>query len=157
MLILSKSRLTDILLTLGKLRLMVILQIWPYSKTPIGKTGCLSKFLGYLSMLPAVHPGFSEGLHQLWPLPNYFRLPNFLDCSGIHFFYSPAPLSNYSQLGRLWLPSPHCAVPVWLTRHHAMPVVTRWFLPNPYLGKQRVSLGVASILSIYLCSQLLIN
>ena len=30
----------------------------PYNKTLIGKTECLSNFLGYLSMLPALHLGF---------------------------------------------------------------------------------------------------
>ena len=29
-------------------------------KTPLGETGCLSIFLGYLSMSPALHPGFSD-------------------------------------------------------------------------------------------------
>ena len=32
----------------------------PYSKTPLGETGCLSNILGYLSMSPALHPGFSD-------------------------------------------------------------------------------------------------
>ena len=37
----------------------------PYNKTPLGETGCLSYFLGYLSMLPALHPSFSD----LWRSP----------------------------------------------------------------------------------------
>ena len=48
--------------------------------------------------------------------------------------------------------TPHCAAPVWLTGHYTVPLVTRCFPPNPYLGKQRISLGVAIILSICLCS-----
>ena len=31
-------------------------------KTPLGETGCLSNFLGSLSMSPALHPGFSDFL-----------------------------------------------------------------------------------------------
>ena len=37
----------------------------PYSKTPLEETGCLSNFLAYLSMSPALHPGFSD----LWRSP----------------------------------------------------------------------------------------
>ena len=32
----------------------------PNSKTPLRETGCLSNILGYLSMSPALHPGFSD-------------------------------------------------------------------------------------------------
>ena len=31
----------------------------PYNETPLGETGCLSNFLGNLSMPLALHPGFS--------------------------------------------------------------------------------------------------
>ena len=65
--------------------------------------------------------------------PDFFRLPTFLDWSDIQFFYSP--LSNHSQLGYVWLPTPHCPALVWLTGHHALPAVTRSFLPNPHLRK----------------------
>ena len=41
------------------------------------------------------------------------------------------PVFWYSQLGYLWLPSPHCAAPVWLTGHYATPLVTRCFPPQP--------------------------
>ena len=34
---------------------------------------------------------------------------------------------QHSLLGHLWLPTPHCAVPVWHTRHYAMPLVTSYF------------------------------
>ena len=36
---------------------------------------------------------------------------------------------------------------------YAMPLVTKCFSPNLFLGKQRISLWVASILRICLCSQ----
>ena len=32
----------------------------PYNKTPLGETGCLNNFLGYLSMSRALHRGFSD-------------------------------------------------------------------------------------------------
>ena len=33
-------------------------------KTPLGETGCLTNFLGSLSMSPALHPGFSDLLRS---------------------------------------------------------------------------------------------
>ena len=60
------------------------------------------------------------------------------------------PLSQHSQLGYLWLPTPHCAALVWLTGRYAMPLVTKYFSPSPYLEKWRISLGVTSILSMCL-------
>ena len=74
----------------------------------------------------------------------------FTGCLSIQFFDSP-PFSQHSRLGCLWLPTSDCAAPVWLTRCHATPLVAKCFSPNPYLGKQRISLGVAIILSMYLC------
>ena len=65
--------------------------------------------------------------------PDYFRLPTFLDCSGIQFFDSPP---QHSQLRYPWLPASHCVAPVWLTEYHTMLAVTRCFPPNPYLGKE---------------------
>ena len=79
---------------------------------------------------------------------SYFLLTG---CLSIQFFDSP--LSQHSQLDYLWLPTSHCAALVWLTGHHAIPLVTKCFPPNPYLGKQKFSTGVASILSMYLCSR----
>ena len=55
-------------------------------KTPLGETGCLSIFLGYLSMSPALHPGFSDpwrsppALSSIWLLSVayfLFRYPVF--------------------------------------------------------------------------------
>ena len=61
---------------------------------------------------------------------NYFWLSTFLDCSGIQFFDSS--LSQHSQLGYLWLLTPHSLPPVLLTGCYAMPVVTWCFPSNPY-------------------------
>ena len=54
----------------------------------------------------------------------------FIGCLSIQFFHSPT-LSQYSQLGCFWLPTPDCAAPVWLTGRHATPLVTKCFSPNP--------------------------
>ena len=40
--------------------------------------------------------------------PDFFQLPTFLDCSDIQSLHS-TPFSQHSQLGYLWLPTPHCA------------------------------------------------
>ena len=77
----------------------------------------------------------------------YFLLTG---CLGIQFF--DCPLLQYSQLDYLWLPAPHCATHMWLTGCYVMPLVTRCFPPNFYPRKQRISLGVAIILSKYLWS-----
>ena len=66
-------------------------------------------------------------------------------CLSIQFFNS----SHHGHLGHLLLPTAHCAEPVWLARRHAAPLVTKCYLPNLYLGKQRVSLGVRGILSMW--------
>ena len=81
--------------------------------------------------------------------PDYFWLPNFLDCPGIQFFDSL--FFWHSQLGCLCLPTLHCAALVWLRGRYVTSLVTRFFPSNPYLGKQRISLGVTSILSMCLC------
>ena len=39
----------------------------PFSKTPLGETGCLSSFLGYFFMPPIFHPG-SSGLWRSPPV-----------------------------------------------------------------------------------------
>ena len=62
-------------------------------------------------------------------------------------FFDLSPFSNHSQLGCLWLPTPHFAALVWLTGHHTIPLVIKGFPSNPYQGGKRFSLGVASILS----------
>ena len=55
----------------------------------------------------------------------YFLLTG---CLGIQFFDSL--LYHHSQLGHLSLATPHCAPLVRLTRHHAMPLVTKCFPPT---------------------------
>ena len=65
--------------------------------------------------------------------PNYFRL--------LTFVINPPP------------PTPPFDSPVWLAGRHALSAIIRCFPPNPYLRKQRISLGVASILSMCLCSR----
>ena len=124
---------------------------WSYSKTLLGKTGYLSNFLCYLSTSPTLHPGFSD----LWRFPPALQsIPTTFGCLFSWLFSHPVfwftPLSQHSHLGYLWLPTSHCLAPVLLTGHHAIPVITKCFPPNPYLGKQRISLVVATILSICL-------
>ena len=85
------SKNTVVLLTLSKSKNIVIFLTlgkslgWPLTfnlkKTPLGETGCLSN--------------------------PYFLLTGCLD---IQFFDAPPPFSQHSQLGYLWLPTPHCAV-----------------------------------------------
>ena len=51
-------------LVFGWLLLGWLLLIFNVNKTPLGETGCLSNFLGSLSMSPALHPGFSSLLRS---------------------------------------------------------------------------------------------
>ena len=39
-------------------------------------------------------------------------------------------LLTLNNTGHLWLPIPHCAVPVWLSGHYAMPLVISYFPPT---------------------------
>ena len=80
--------------------------------------------------------------------PDYFLLPTFLECSCIQLFNSPLT----KPVDYTWQPTTHCAAPVFITECHAMPMVTGCFSLNAYLGKQRISLGVTTILSMCLCS-----
>ena len=57
-----------------------LLLIFNLNKTPLGETGCLSN--------------------------PYFLLTG---CLGIQFFFIHPPLSQHSQLGYLWLATPHCS------------------------------------------------
>ena len=84
------------------------------------------------------------------------RLLSWVDNFPLSWNFSPklkifSLISQHSQLGYLWLPNHHCVAPVWLKGHHVIPFVIKCFPPNPYPGKQRISLGVTSILSICLC------
>ena len=79
---------------------------------------------------------------------------DFTGCSSIQFFNSH-PFPEHSQLAHTWHITPHCAVLVWLTWHHATLWVTKRFPPNHCLGKQKISLGVASILRMCLILSLI--
>ena len=68
-----------------------------------------------------------------------------------HPVFKFIPFLSHSQLRPTGYPSPHCAVLVWIAGWRTTPLVTKCFLHNHYLGKQRISLGVASILSMCLC------
>ena len=72
--------------------------------------------------------------------PYYIRLPAFLGCSGIQFFDSPHFPSTVGQATFGYL---HLTVQHMCDLQGAMPmsVVTRCFSSNPYLGRQRISLG----------------
>ena len=48
----------------------------------------------------------------------------------MHSVFLFTPFSQHSQLSCLWLPTPDCAAPAWLTAHHATPLVTRCFPPQ---------------------------
>ena len=49
------------------------------------------------------------------------------------------------------VPHNHCAELMWLMGHRAAPLVTKYVPCHSYLGKHRISLGVASIQRIHLC------
>ena len=68
--------------------------------------------------------------------------------SDIQFFDSPPFPTQSVRLPLVTYPS-LCSTCVTY-RSYAMPLVTKCFPPNPYLGKWRISLGVTSILSMCL-------
>ena len=60
-------------------------------------------------------------------------------CSTLQFFnFSSIPW--HGQSGHTCHPAIHCASLAWITECYAAPLVTKYFSPNPYLGKQRISL-----------------
>ena len=71
-------------------------------------------------------------------------------CLGIQFFDSPLSQTQSVRLPLAAYPSlrSHCVT----YRTYVIPLVTKYFPPSRYLGKQRMPLGVASILSMCLCS-----
>ena len=129
-------------------------QNWSYSETPLGETWCLGNFLGYLTMPPALHPGSSD----LWRFPSALSsTPNTFDCllflivqTSSFFIHPPFPTQSV-RLPLVTYPSLRSTCVTYRTPC-ALPAVARCFLPNPYLGKQRITLGVARILSMCLCS-----
>ena len=118
-----------------------------FNKTPLEKNGCLKNSLGYFAMSPSLwllRPMKVSTSSELYL--EFFWLPTFLNCLGNQFFDSP--LSQNSQLVYLWLPTRHHAAPVWLAGRYVTPLVTTCFQPNLYLGKQKISLEVTSILTL---------
>ena len=71
--------------------------------------------------------------------------------SGIQFFDSLLPLT---QSVRYPLVPYHCALLVLLTGDYVAPLVTKYFLSNLYLEKQRTFLGVESIVNMALLTYL---
>ena len=134
----------DEIVTLNKLKIKAI------TKLPWEKLDAWA-FFGHYLVSPALHPGFSG----LWRSPpDLSSTPKlgfffffFFECLGIKLFLRNP---SHSQLGYLWLPTPQCAVPMWLTGHYAGHWSPGTSHPNPYLGKWRISLGMIGILSMCL-------
>ena len=125
------------LLTLGKLRLMVIFLSLSKSKINL-TTKFPHKKLDAWANFWATYPCHRhstlasqtcEGLPQFWALHQLLSIAYFSWLFRHPVFWFTL-LSQHSQLGCLWLPTPHCAAPVWLTGHHAMPAVTRCLPPR---------------------------
>ena len=159
LLTLNKSiNLVAILLTLNKsengwLLLRLLLLTFSHCKTPLEETGCLGN--PYFTHWLPNHPVFWFTLTQSVRLP-VVTYPSL--CS---------PCVTYGTLchaiGHQVLPTtafkviPHSswAIARFLDPSHfilSAQLVAEWFatLPQPYLGKQRIFLGVAIILSMYL-------
>ena len=117
-------------------------------KTTLGETGCLSNFLGSLSMSLALHPGFSDLLRSP---PALSSTPTTFGCLLFLMFKHPVLDSPpfLTQSVRLHLVTYPSLCSTCLTYRT---LVTKCFPPNPYLGKRRISLGVTSILSMCLHS-----
>ena len=98
------------------------------NKTPLGETGCMTIFCAttlchrHSTLASQTH----EGLHQLWALLQH-KASFFFECLGIKFFNLQSHVT------------------------YRMPCHARGH-PHSCLGKWRISLGVAIILSICLCS-----
>ena len=120
---------------------------WSYSKIPLGETEYLSRSLP---------PGFSHlwrSAPDLSSTQTSFGFLLFFINQASSFFI--CSLSQHSQLGYLWLPTPHCCSTCVTYR---MPLhKSSYQMLHPYLGKQRIALGVTSILSMRLCSHTLLD
>ena len=127
---------------MGWLLLGWLLLIFNLNKTSLGETGCLSNFPW---LLRPVKVSTSSELY-----PNYFRLLAFLNVQASSFLIRP-PFSTQSvRLPLVTYPSLCSTCVTYRTLCHA---IGHQALPlNPYLGKQRISLGVTTILSMCLCS-----
>ena len=90
-------------------------------KTPLGETGCLSNFLGSLSMSPAHHPGFSDPLRSapaLSSTPTTFG--TFLNVQTSSFFYLPPFLTQSVRLPLVTYPSLCSTYVTYRTPCHAI-------------------------------------
>ena len=87
--------------------------------------------LNYFSMLPALHPGFSNS-----PA---------LGSSLITFCF---PCLKQSMRPHQWYHTTNCAVPVLLMGCRVIRVVTRCF-PTPFPRRERTQPGLVSILKIW--------
>ena len=121
-------------------------------QTRLEKTGCLSNFLGYLSMPLAHHPGFS----YLWRSPPalsstlttfgcllfwYFRHPV--------FWFTPFPTQSV-RLPLVTYPSLSTTSFTYRMLCHASSHLMFPIQPLPV--EQRIPLGVVNILGMCLCS-----
>ena len=61
------------------------------------------------------------------------------------------PLSRTQSVKSSWYPTTHLAILVWLTGHHATPLVNKYFHPT-LPSEAELPLGVASILKMCLCT-----
>ena len=85
-------------------------------KTPLEETGCLGNPYFFTYWLPK-HPAS-------WFLP----------------------FSQHNQSGRLWLPTPYCAAPVWVMERYATPLVTRCFIHQPLTSSLTLPCAIARFL-----------
>lgn len=139
-------------LLIRRLLLVWLLIEWQLKKkTLIGETGCLSNFLGHFSVRSTLHPSFSNP-PALSSTPNYLWLTIFLDCPDIQFLIQPFPNTvSKATFGYLPLTAQRLS-----DLRNAMPCQwspTMRFPPKPYIGNHSISLGMTSILSIFLCSR----
>ena len=121
----------------------------PYNKTPLGETGCLNNFLGYLSMSRALHRGFSDlkrSPSALSTTPTAFGCLLLLIVPAPSFLIHPLFLTQSFRVPLVIYPS-LCSAYVT----YRMPCHVNGHQANSYLGTRKISLGVAIILSICLC------
>ena len=88
-----------------------------------------------------------EGLHQLWALPNYFRLATSLIVQASSFLIHPHFWTQSVRLPLITYPLLRSTCVTYRTPCHAS---GHHILPT--LEKQGISIGMASILSMCLCS-----
>ena len=85
---------------------------------------------------------FANSLSRNWMLRQPLLFTYWLPTHPV-FWFTPF----HTKLGYVWLPTPHCAAIVWLTGRYATPLIIKYLPPNSCLGKQRISIVVAIVLS----------